>query len=663
MDQLVFDGVGPFRNREVFDFDGDGVTYVYAPNGHGKTSTIDLVRWLIQGPSALENNALRSLKQDDEKDIINHQCFRNLSGGSVTATLNVEDVGRYEVHREIPFGTSAESELTVKEETEDGWEPVDEPEEFLSSLLPQERLGFNLLTGEHVQEFVEELSGPIVKESVEKLLRNPELVRVHEAVSGTVEELEKQADKAARAERRYTKLKDQRAELKEKLEAVESTVRELEDEESTLQSEVEELNQKLAQLDEADELEDEREAIEDTLETLERRKQRETDAIQNILTPAWKPLLKAGAHEDVETLLDNHEAATQRLEEWQRAQGKAEHLRSLLETNQCECGHELGEDRRVELEQRIDKLEAAKPEVPELPADEWTLRSWTDDAPAQGLADQFRTHKTRLAEIEDDSQQRRDRLAEIDAMLAETDAEEADNIKARIKRRKMKVNSVRDDLSKHESRRIDVQKELNDVKRKLRDTDAEDVDGPLMRRARDYQAAFREAIDRALPELQDALEDRTQEIFSKLFQKESDYQVELSESSMVPRVVKVIDDGDEPEPVPLSQGEQTRLGLALLFALREVAHERPFLLLDAPFSTLDDEGTHRLLELIADHDGQVVVFTKNAFPEGRWYEAIEAADPSVFRMDWVMAGPDDREGHTEISETDVGDLRLQEVTR
>jgi len=224
----------------------------------------------------------------------------------------------------------------------------------------------------------------------------------------------------------------------------------------------------------------------------------------------------------------------------------------------------------------------------------------------------------------------------------------------------MKVNSIQDEKSKVVRKHLDAQERLNEVKRKLADMDEVEVDGTLLTRARDYRDAIRATIDAALPRLRQDLLDRTQAIFDHLFQKEADYRITFSGSSMVPQVVRDTEEGEE--IVPLSEGEKTRLGLALLFALRRVAAEQPFLLLDAPFSTLDDEGERRLLELIADYEGQVVVFTKDAFPEGPWFDAVEAADPDVYRMDWVQEDGG-RDGHTTVNPTKVDDLRLQGVGR
>ncbi len=659
MDRLVFDGVGPFQNREVFDLSERGITYVYAPNGHGKTSTIDLVRWLIQGKRALRDEALRSLRQDSERSIINHQCFRNMKGGSVTAILSVEGQGRYKVKRELAFGTDPDSKLTIHEEKGDDWTPIKEPQEFLATILPHERLGFNLLTGEHVQEFVEELSGPMVKASVEKLLRDPELVRVHDAVSNIAEELESKAQAEVRADKRRSRLLDKRAELKELKKNLDRQVREHENEEGKLAKEIEELNQHLTKLDSVKELKAERLEIKDALSTLEQRKDRELRNIRSLITPSWRSLLITAGSEAAGELIQRHEKATASLETWQRSMGQRDHLEHLLDEGACHCGDPLDEDARQGIKEQISELQATKPEIPSLPADEWTLRDWSRSDPASEFQEQLATHHSRLTEIQGDIEDRKARLSTIQETIEATDTSKGDMLKRRVNSRKRKIHALRDERSGLVSRSIDTGKELNKVKQKLADTGAEVVDGGLLSKANAYTEAFRLAIDRALPALQESLNERTQEIFSKLFQKETEYQVRITESSMVPHVVREID-GEE-EHVLLSEGEKTRLGLALLFALREVASERPFLLLDAPFSTLDDEGIHRLLELIAMHEGQVIVFTKNAFPAGRWYDAILDADPTVYQMDWVKDGPRDREGHTELSKTEPEVLCIQEA--
>lgn len=654
--QLTMDGVGPFRQKEVFDFPSEGVTYVYAPNGHGKTSTIDLVRWLIRGPRAVEANEFRSLKQDHEKSIINHNRFRNMDGGRVEAIIEVDEK-RYRVERSIEWGTSPESDLVVERDEDGEWAPLDEPDEFLADLLPHERLGFNLLTGEHVRDFVEELSGPVVKESVERLLQNPELVSLHDRLSDVVDDLESQARAEDRAKRRIEKLKDKRADLKEKLSNFEERVREKEVEEHRLQDKIESLNQDLARLDDVEDLRDEQTELEEAIGDLRERKRRELAAISKTLTPSWSTLLKTSTQDEVEGFLTTYDEQVQARNAFEEDAGEIRHLESLLERDVCYCGTEMDAEHRETVRDRIEELESGEPEVPDLPEEEWALRRWASADGRGDLADEVRDHQRRLADVQSDLEDKQERLDEVESKLKQADANERDRIEKQLKATKMKLRSLEDDKSKHVRNQLDVQERLNEVKSKIADTDAESVDGPLLRRARGYRNAIRETIDNAVPKLRQDLVDQTQRIFDELFQKDSQYRITLSGTSMVPQVVRDID-GEE-ETVILSEGEKTRLGLALLFALRDVASERPFLLLDAPFSTLDDEGVHRLLELIADHQGQIVVFTKDAFPQGRWYDAVERADPKVYRMDWVTEGPGDREGFTQVNPAKVDVLRLQ----
>lgn len=655
--RLTFDGVGPFRQEEVFELPGDGVTYVYAPNGHGKTSTIDLVRWLIRGPLAVEKDEFRSLMSEQEKNVINHHRFRNMEGGRAEAILEVEGKGTYRVERRIDWSTSPESELTVEEQVDDGWSEIDRPDVFLSSLLPHERLGFNLLTGEHVKEFVDELSGPVVKRSVERLLQNPELVSLHDCLKEIVDELEKEAAAEDRAKRRRLKLLDKRSELQERYKNFQKAVREKENTEHELQEKIEALNQDLAKLDQVEAMAEEKEELEASISDLRQREAREVQAVAKLMSPSWRQLLAVAGAEPVQAFMTGYDEAVEARQVWQEDMGEVRYLERLQTEDHCYCGRPMDDKHRDEIQARIDELEDAEPEVPELPADEWTLRAWAKGSSTDELVGTLETHHQRLAEIRSDLADKTERLDEVESTLAGTDPDEAKRIQRKLKAHKMKINAIRDKKGQDVRNQLDAQEQLNKVKEKLANTDADPVDGPLLSKARSYNDAIRATIDGALPRLRQELLDQVQVIFDKLFQKETQYQIVLGEDSMIPYVAREID-GEE-EQVLLSEGEKTRLGLSLLFALRDVASERPFLLLDAPFSTLDDEGVFRLLELVRDHEGQVVVFTKDAFPDGRWYDAVKDADPTVYRMDWVKEDPRDHEGYTEINPAKVGALRLQ----
>lgn len=657
LERLVLDGVGPFQGTEVLDLSGEDTAFCYAPNGHGKTTTIDLVRWLFEGKSAL--SSFRSLAQDEERKIINSKRFAEMSGGEVEAVLRIEDDGRYRVTRSIPFGTSPTSNLTVEAETDEGWSALDEPEEFLAKTVPRERLGFNLLTGEHIQEFVEGLKGPVVKESLQRLLRRPELVSARDALERIHADIADEATEQSREEKRLRNLKEKLSDLREQKNSLESNIDTETEKADELQREIDELNRELSEVESTEDLREEKAQLEAAIDQRQDRLGRQRSRLADTLTPSWRSVLKAAAQEPIETLLARHEEANEALETFQRNQAEIDYLEDLIEDARCYCGEPLTDKRAGEIEERITSLRETEPEVPDLPSDAWTLRTWLDEPGLAPVLKSLADHGELIQETAQGIEEARERIDEIEDALAVSDVDTERRIRAKMKVKRRERQKARDERQTYLRRHDTVTDRIDEVQAKIKETSIRDVDGKMLRATRQYAEAFDAAIQAALPSLHEQLRETVQDIFSRLFVKEDEgYSVKLSETSMVPRIVRENAEG-EPEAIRLSEGEKTRLGLALLFALRQVAAERPFLLLDAPFSTLDDEGTHRLLELIGEHQGQVVVFTKNAFPEGRWFDAIAATDPRVFRMDWNQADSIGHQGYTEISRTEVDDLCLQ----
>ncbi len=659
LDRLVLDGVGPFQGREELDLAGDGISFCYAPNGHGKTTTIDLVRWLFEGKTAL--GSFRSLHQDEERKIINSKRFAEASGGEVQALLDVEGQGRYRITRSIPFGTSPTSTLTVEADTGEGWAPIDEPEAFLSKLMPRERLGFNLLTGEHIQEFVEDLKGPVVKESLQRLLQRPELVSARNSLDRIHEEISEEADDQSREANRLRNYRTKLEDLRERKNNLEDHIDETTETAETLDREIDELNRQLSEADTVEESREEKATLEGNVEQRRARRDRQRARLAKTLTPAWRNLLKAAAEDTLTDLLERHDAAQDALETYSRNQAVIGYLETLLDEARCTCGDALDEETEAAIEAKIDALGQAEPTVPDLPADDRTLHNWVQDPGLDDVLSSLEDHGALIEETTEQIEAELARIDELEEILENAHIPEARRLRAKMRAKRNKRSEARNERQTYLRRHDDVRERIDDVQQRIKETSVRDVDDRLMRAARTYGAAFEDAIQRALPSLHERLRRQVQQIFGHLFAKDEEgYEVKLSETSMVPRIVRRNADG-EPEAIRLSEGEKTRLGLALLFALRRVAAERPFLLLDAPFSTLDDDGTHRLLELIGSHEGQVVVFTKRAFPSGRWFDAIRKADPRVFRMDWNPADTGGHQGYTEISETDVEDLRVAEA--
>lgn len=52
--EMRISGMGPFRDTQIIKLDGR-TSFLYAPNGHGKTGMIDLIRWCLAGEEAIQD--------------------------------------------------------------------------------------------------------------------------------------------------------------------------------------------------------------------------------------------------------------------------------------------------------------------------------------------------------------------------------------------------------------------------------------------------------------------------------------------------------------------------------------------------------------------------------------------------------------------------------
>lgn len=654
LEHLTFEGLGPFKNQEEMDFAGASKTVIFAPNGRGKTSTIDLVRWLIEGPSAVPK--FRSLDQSHERSIINWSRFKEGKGARAEAIIRMADRRRFRITRSI-LADGSRSHVMVEEETsERDWEPVDNPVAWLSTTFPHERLGFNLLTGEHINEFVDELRGRAVKDAVEKLLEMPEVVEAKNATERVHQHLEKELKKKYKKQKKQQSALKKRNSLEADLEDVNDTLSQVRNDKEQANEEIEKLTTDLARIDDVERLAEERDQLEGSVKRLKADIDAQKGEVKDQLNAVWRPLLRGAAADQIATKLEEYEAAQAERNKWLESQGKLDQLKRVLEKETCVCLRPIDEEAEASINEEIKKIQGSEPDTPDLPAKPTTLRMWRHDKDLPAARRALRRYQNTVAKKRDDIQRQEDRLESISSRLSESEVERARQLEADITALKERRKALEKREQQLISRKLDIKRDLDKARKKLGGSADTALLESAVDLARRYARVFDDAMDRALPHYRDLLQERVHTLFHEMFDRESGFQVEISESSMIPHVKT-----SAGEPVAaLGEGDQTRLGIALLFAIREVASERPFLLLDAPFSTLDDEGEYRLLDLVAEQDGQVIIFTKNAFPEGPWFDAVAGMEPSVYVMEWTPTDDPETEGYTAVQQGSLGDLMLKE---
>ncbi|MEK6985506.1 MAG: AAA family ATPase [Candidatus Thermoplasmatota archaeon] len=656
LESLEFDGVGPFARKEKMDFGGANKAIIYAPNGHGKTASIDLVRWLLLGEKAREH--FNSLEPDL---LLNRERWAERGSGSVTLVVDIEGRGKHRIRRSQAVSKPT-SDLTVYKwgQEEAKYEEVPNPHLFLMRFFPPERVGFNLLTGEHIESFQNQLSGEEVRRSIERLLAIPEIASAQEVLKEIASELEAQTARDEKHKRKSVEAEDARKRLRGQLDKAQQAKKDAVAKMEAKRSEVSELNQQIGKLKAGTATRDSYERAGDAVAAKEKEIDGVREDARERLSQSWRRLAIQAAQLQVQKAVKTYEEYDAARSEWEGRAGQRKLFEDILAKDECFCLRPVDAKARKRLESEISKIESTRPDAPpQIGVTPFTLNSWAQDDRYDGLVSGL----NRL--VENTSNLKADRArfeAEMKSIEKALDTGALKEI-SRLEKERMGVDA---ELAEALTRKDEATKRITEYEAQLQALDRElgnrrgagDV-GDVATLARAYERAFGEIVEAAIPWYRDQLQEKVQAVFRRLYQKDKRALVEFDPKSCIPRVILPGDGDGMPKHATLSEGEKMRLGLSLLIGLREVASERPFLQLDAPFSALDDPGIYSLLDVLGELDSQILIFTKNGFAP-RPYGLVAAMKPKVFLMEWKEKSGKYSKGYTTISEGSLKDLQADE---
>jgi DNA repair exonuclease SbcCD ATPase subunit len=349
------------------------------------------------------------------------------------------------------------------------------------------------------------------------------------------------------------------------------------------------------------------------------------------------------------------------VKEWQGRQGQVKLLETVISKELCVCLRPIDHEVIAKIRIEIAKIQSDQPREPEpIGVTDWTLRSWTSDDRFSGLVTRLEKVVKGMREAAEDRARAEVERARLEAAIDHGALSQIQTLEAQ----RAKLEADRKTASKEKDRAIELlteaQKELETAERAAGGKKAGEDVGTISELARAYASLFKDVLDDAIPWYRERLQIKVQEIFRKLSQKDPDAIVEFDPRSSVPRIRLPSEGQKVALQSQLSEGEKMRLGLAFLIGLREVASERPFLMLDAPFSDLDDAGIRAVLQILQDLDSQVIIFTKNRLKPDE-FQLVSSMNPTVLRMDWVGHIGKATKGHTTVRKASLAILEASEA--
>jgi len=601
------------------------VTLIHGAMGAGKTKLFNAIQWCFYGEEEYDE------KVSSNKDIMN-SIAKKESENKGSSETKVEIVfehekDRYHAARKFSsFNGSVENKdslLLLKAEQMGDYNPVDNPDVEMNSILSKSLRKYFMFDGEKIQNYSKYGHEIEIREAIKGLLG-------FDDIEQTVSILSKIDDDYNRNIQKSTKSKELQDTIG-KVNAIKNKVLSLEEEIKNKEDEILR-GQKLIQ-----KLDKEQAAIVQVKEYIEKQeKLKDQFASREVKRKALRDDIISSTENIYVTLLDDifKEATTiyESLEQKGEipAPIRAEFIKRLLDEEECICKRSLkkGLD-----EQAINELmNLFKKQNTQLDNLVTKVPSDLSDLKSEAVI----TRVNVLQKIKDDSilqtemKDINDKLKEISDYLRDSDAEtvalkEKEKIKTEEILDRVKVDKVRCEFEKErlEEELIAYEK----TKTKLLENETETQE---LKRHQFYTSEIREQLSSLYRiyegETKEKVRQATQDIFSKFMWKKDHYRDVIIQSDYV---LDVHDRNERLAREGLSAGERQCFSLAFVIALARVTGKEAPFIVDTPLGRISrDPGELidprvKILEALPGLLEQVVLFV--TFEEVREGEETEKA--------------------------------------
>lgn len=604
--EVVLENFGPFCEEQRLVLPaGDGVVIVYGPNGKGKTSLLNAIRWAFTG-QVLD----RAGRERPYDKLVNRKSVRE--GGEPRCRVRVlftNDTAAYDLTRALHRRASGEwsSALVM---LRDG-EALNEAAalEELAEILPAQVQRFFLFDGELLNQYEalvhdDDKAGDVLRDAIEKILGVPVLVNAgrdtQEVASRANTEITEVAKKHERTREVATHLETLQNELVQHRNNIsaERMAR------LRIQAEYQQLERELAEQAKKLELLERRNTLRDHLAAAELQLQKEQDEFAGALESAWRaalvePLALLGATlaSELEKVRGRRDAAL--VAGWLQ--------RALTETpdEQCPvCLSALDSDAQEHLHERFDSRE----NLEEVEAEMRKIVERTEGA--QQLPDPV--ERARLIELEKAYYKTRARItdtrsdiAELEERLLDTPEEELIDLQRRREGLALRIEAATKQLEAQEQALTEKVAREKTLMTQMDRIGGVEVDTQTRRRAQmanDLATLFSTAVQVYKDELRGRVEQAATRLFLA-FREEPDFaRLTINEQyglRIVNHAGEVVEDR--------SAGYEHLVAFALIGALQDCSPISGPVIMDSPFGRLDPHHVANVMANLPLLASQVVL--------------------------------------------------------
>jgi DNA sulfur modification protein DndD len=592
------------------------VTLIHAENGVGKTTLLNAMLWCFYGTT--------TAKFERKHDLVNHDAAAAGRSSAFVEVLFEHNNSRYRARRYAGSGTHGERVFTIMRLDDGHSRQIDNPDSFISTVIPKTMIGHFLFDGEHAEVFLGEENRGSIRRAVQDILGCNLINTAIADLDDSLSYYRKQMPKT-KASASITTLSQAIESIENQIAAAKTAIENLKLDADAVNQQIADIDDKLRNSAAAKELQRRREGVERQLAGARKRAKDGQDEVLKWL----------GDHG---RFLVSNKITDQTYDHLQAQENKGgipspyneEFVRDLLELEKCICGADLkpGTDPYEHVASRLHKAANAtlRSRLNGIRATISQLKSEREKAPGR-----LDAANKRLVAARGDITAAEAELGEISEKLQGIDFDE-------IALRETKRNALRTKLTEIErsigamGSRISAAESDKAAKQTELKRQAEEDDGARIFVKRHSVCELLKV--RLAKELEEEEEEARRMLrlgIGRVLQATSrkTFKLRLSDEYAVSLV------NEAGTQLPKSSGENQLLGLAFTAALVEFAKLRQNaqdhrllrgtvapLVLDSPFGQLDDSYRQTTGEYVPRMASQVVLMVSGSQAGGGAIDAL-----------------------------------------
>lgn len=608
----------PYKEEQKILFPSSAqqnVMLVFGDNMRGKTSFLNAIRWCFYG-KALG----RHLKEIENIDIVNWDAVAE-NDWNVQVNLIFENDGHeYDLRRtlqpkEMIYKPKSSNDFNCERmlRKDGGAIRADLIEHELNQIMPEDISRFFLFDGELLQEYEmllddKDEQGNLIKESIEKVLGVPSLIRGRNQIDTLLRDARKRQTKDAQQIDSVKRFSDELQKLEAEYETLDNDLKTLQLQYDSYQSQIEVLDEEL-QKSQSVQLGKERlDQREGEIKRAAARLNELQDEKLVLLKDAWKDLLEPLLQQKISEFEKERDKFSSSQKERHRIEARIEDLENLLKKSVCPtCDQKMDDSKRESIGTEVAKLEADLEEFQmsfdRLGSISEEISKLTKIRPS-GAA-------SRIPNIDREMRQVNLRITELDGEIEDIKNELRGHDTAEIAKKRVKRDQLQQTIGVIK-KNIDEQKrkiEENESKQKKLslhiETNAEARSNRSTRLVNVYAALkdiFSSSIDDLRNSLRQTVADFATEAFTRLTTETTYRGLKINENYGL-----TIVDREGRDVLQRSAGAEQIVALSLIDGLNRTARKTGPIIMDTPLGRLDLKHREQVLRYLPEMGEQVIL--------------------------------------------------------